>query len=359
MVGCGVVAGIAVLSLIACVVWLSLRCTRTVEMTTLAVSNAVAVVHLTDCSDDEGVAAFLGKVVALHERMQLEALRQAEPSGVGTLMEVMIRMRGRGTVDAGDLPEVFLAAQSRAAESNMAAIVGVGLDSVPRSTTFAMRLMLRAVRQGGVGLEHRGVEVADLEGDAQFAMTRGLFLFSTEVSSMYAAIDNVFDENSAAPIFASAPVGFAEEWDVYALGDNRGGALARLFAREDDDRESSSDGIFPERLPLPWRDARTMRAGIDFVDADRVRGEWVITCGDVRGAEYWRAAGEIALKKAVQDIDLTSREVRVTARVEGVDAIVTLEVSELDRVMDRIVQQMMSEEVDGEELDVIQERDTR
>jgi len=344
-IGCAVFAGVIILIVTIVFVWLMFPSRRTVPMTTLVGSNTVAVVHLTDCGDDEGVAALLEKLKELQKEMQLEMIRQAGSGGGGPLAEMMVQMQHINSVHPSQIPEVLLAAEPSGTEDDPDVLVGIGLNSLPKLITIPIKFIMRAAGQEQGVTTYRGMNVVDMDGESQLVLDKGLLLISSQMDAMHGAIDRLRDGRAATSVVAEMPADFVVPWDIYALGDNRKGRLERLFEEMEDDDESPDEGARSEReeIPFPWEDALFMRVGVDVVNVDQVKGEWTITCRDTKGAENWREFGEAFLAKAFEERDRDLLNIRVTGRTIGPEAVVSVDLTGLEALLEKSMRQVLDE----------------
>jgi len=341
-----VFAGIVFLLVVIAIAWLMLPARRSVPMTTLVGANAVAVAHLADCSEDAGVAALLRKLKELQREMQLEMIRQAGAGGGGRFAEMMVQMQHINSIRASQIPEVLVSVDPAVANGDSTLLVGVGVDTLPRLVTLPIKFVMKAARKEQGGTSYRGIEVVNVDQEARFALGNGLFLYATGMQPMQGAIDRIRDGRAATSIVAELPAEFVEGWDIYALGDNRKGQLERLFEESRGSEKSSGEAgdQDAEEIPFPWDDALFVRAGVDVVSADKVKCEWTVSCRTPEGAERWRSFGETLFATVAEDKDWDAANVSVVGRVEGRDAVVSIDLVGLEALLEEGMRRAVSEE---------------
>ena len=189
-IGCAVVAGLIVVIGIAVFVWLLFPSKRTIELTRLAGPDTVAIVHLTDASDDEGVAAMLGMLQRMQQQMQLEALRQSGSDQGQKFAEWMLNLQHVNSINTSQIPEVIVVAEpGMEPEGNPGVGIGVGLNVLPKLITIPFRMIAKAASADGKEVAYREMKYADLEAEAKLMFAKGMFIFASETSVMHGIID--------------------------------------------------------------------------------------------------------------------------------------------------------------------------
>jgi hypothetical protein len=297
-------------------------------------TNAVAMVHLTDCTEDPGVIELSERLAAMARDFQRRNLASRLPEGLRGLSEVAALSRGNW--DPSYLPEVVVAADGLA-PSNEVFVVGASLDGLPKVFSLPFRVALRNAGKSGGAVSYRGQSMMH-SGDGVVMFMDATLLFATDLDGMRGAVDRVLDGAPPTRLRELVSPSYAEQWDLYGIVQNRGNVLGDLLA--DWRRDRAEKGADPLAL-VPLAQIEDGWIGVDVVSADRIRAELVMNCSDEANARLLLDKARYTLEQALGKIDDQMIDVVLNGECIGRRATLAIDIVGVSRLIEHELEKAM------------------
>ena len=333
-IGCGVVAALFVLAVVALIVWWVLRPRVGLDVAAVAGPDAVVVLHLRDLRRDPGTMQLLRQVQDLQTDAFREQLERDMPSGMQGIGRLMAGMQSMNRFSSGSIPEVIAALEPGQGTNLVEVVAAARVGGIARLMVGLMTSTLGKASGGAVhSYTYRGRKIMDLGGEAFLSFSRGTMLFATHQASMQTMIDRFMDGAMAPPLMRYLPSPEGAAWDLVVVGENQ----RRLFAQLETLLKSFVEA-FPDEDET-WDDVPSFAdveggwIGLDIHTGDWVRARLRLACTDEAGAASVGQRWKTWLEPRIERLRTGAFEPMLTVKQDGTEVHVDLDVTNVERAM--------------------------